>query len=218
MSLDQTLEKIEVKTTGAGFIDLTELINQWIIQSGIIRGIINITALHTSCSLTINENADRNVLADLSEYMKAIVPELGFRSIKEKASYYSYKHKEEGKDDMPAHIKTSLTSTCLTLSIDDSKLSLGTWQAIYLWEHRESSHIRILSLHAMGEINKSNKDKKMSSTSNILSRTNPEKLNHLVRTQKASYTGRDNEEFLTKTDLIIDRIHSLTESNQSTHE
>ena len=152
MALDQVLDRLEVKTNGEGFIDLTSSINSWIRTNGIKKGIINITALHTSCSITINENADNRVLKDLSEYIKAIVPEEYFCSIKDKSKQFKYTHSDEGIDDMPAHIKTSLTNTCISLSIKNGEMLLGQWQAVYLWEHRYTQKSRTLSLHAIGEI------------------------------------------------------------------
>ena len=111
-----------------------------------------LSSQHTSCSLTINENADPRVLEDLSSYMRAIVPEKGIKPINKDERYVSYRHNDEGVDDMPAHIRTMLTNTSLSLSINKSKLVLGTWQAIYLWEHRHSSHSRNVYLHAIGEV------------------------------------------------------------------
>ena len=89
--------------------------------------------------------------------MKALVPEKGFKPIDGIGGNQKYLHKEEGVDDMPAHIKTALTSTSLSLSINQSKVVLGTWQAIYLWEHRYSTNIRRINLHAIGEVNLSKK-------------------------------------------------------------
>ncbi len=151
MSLEQALGQLEVITTGEGFIDLTPKLNNWIKDSNIFRGSLNITSLHTSCSLTINENADPRVLEDLSVYIKSIVPEGGIKSINGLGKQVPYQHADEGSDDMPAHIRTALTCTCLTLTIDSGALVLGTWQAVYLWEHRYKKHFRKLSLQAIGE-------------------------------------------------------------------
>ncbi len=154
MTLNQAFTEIEIATKGEGFTNLTSQINSWIRKTSIKDGIINIMALHTSCSLTINENADYRVLEDLSQYLKAIVPEKKFSSINNDSNPIEYSHKEEGLDDMPAHIKTSLTSTTLSLSIQNTKLVLGTWQAVYLWEHRYAKNNRKICLHAIGEFNK----------------------------------------------------------------
>lgn len=153
MPLDQVLGSLEIKTNGEGFRDLTSPINSWIKKNGIEKGIINITALHTSCSITINENADSRVLKDLSEYIKAIVPEEYFCSIKDNSNKFKYTHSDEGIDDMPAHIKTALTNTSISLSINDGEMVLGQWQAVYLWEHRYMGNNRTLCLHAIGEMN-----------------------------------------------------------------
>ena len=152
MALEQVLGNLELKTNGEGFINITSSINSWIKSNRIEKGIINITVLHTSCSITINENADSRVLKDLSAYINAIVPEEYFCSINNKTKPLHYTHSEEGIDDMPAHIKTALSNTCINLSIENSQMILGTWQAIYLWEHRYSSNNRNLCLHAIGTI------------------------------------------------------------------
>ena len=149
--MEQIVSELSFTTFGSGFTDITSTINNWIIEKNIIKGILVIYAKHTSCSLTINENADPRVLTDLSCYLHSLVPEEGFRSLNDKGKQTAYLHNDEGVDDMPAHIKTALTSTSLTLSINSSKLILGTWQAVYLWEHRYSKQSRRLCLHAIGE-------------------------------------------------------------------
>ena len=120
-------------------------------QNKIRQGILTLSCQHTSCSLTINENADPDVLKDLSNFMKALVPEEGFRPISGDGPKGSYLHSAEGMDDMPAHIRTTLTCSSVSLSINSGKLLLGTWQAIYLWEHRQAKHFRTINLHAIGE-------------------------------------------------------------------
>ena len=152
--MNQAISETKIQTNGQGFIDITKNINEWIHSIGIIKGIIVISLQHTSCSLIINENADPLVLKDLSSFMKALVPEEGFKAISGLGASKSYQHSSEGLDDMPAHIRTTLTATCLTLSINSSKLILGIWQAIYLWEHRKDHHERRLILHAVGEFKK----------------------------------------------------------------
>ncbi|KZR74893.1 secondary thiamine-phosphate synthase enzyme YjbQ [Prochlorococcus marinus] len=153
MSLQQALHQLEIVTTGEGFTDLTAQLNHWIASSRINRGVLHLTALHTSCSLTINENADPRVLTDLSAYLKALVPEEGFRPINGLGERRSYLHDDEGPDDMPAHIRTALTCSTLSLSIDQGRLLLGIWQAIYLWEHRRHGSHRRVAIHAIGEMN-----------------------------------------------------------------
>ena len=149
--MDQTLSELTFNTLGEGFTNITSSINKWIDQKKIFKGILIISTNHTSCSLIINENADPNVLKDLSNYMKSLVPENAFTSLDGKNIQRKYLHSEEGVDDMPAHIKTMLTCTSLSLSINNGGLVLGTWQAIYLWEHRYSKQSRRLNLHALGE-------------------------------------------------------------------
>ena len=152
MFLKQKQGNLEIITRGEGFTNITSLINSWILEQQILEGVIFITALHTSCSLTINENADKRVLDDLTNYFNAIVPEKEFYGLTNNNNKIQYKHSEEGLDDMPAHIKTALTTTTLSLSIKNRKLVLGTWQAIYLWEHRYASNNRNIYLHTIGEI------------------------------------------------------------------
>jgi secondary thiamine-phosphate synthase enzyme len=99
----------------------------------------------------VNENADPRVLRDLTTYLRALVPQEGVRSLSGHGELQRYAHDDEGADDMPAHIRTALTTTSLGLSFDHSRLVLSTWQAVYLWEHRALAHQRQLSLHLIGE-------------------------------------------------------------------
>jgi secondary thiamine-phosphate synthase enzyme len=148
--LQQVLRHLEVSTSGEGFTDLTAALNREIGASGLNTGLAVISALHTSCSLTINENADPRVLADLTAYLRALVPQEGTRPISGQGPLRAYIHDDEGPDDMPAHIRTALTCTSLSLSFQHSQLVLGTWQAVYLWEHRARSQQRTLCLHLVG--------------------------------------------------------------------
>ena len=122
-----------------------------IFESNYNSGILNLTSIHTSCSLTINENADPNVLKDLEKFMKSIVPCNSYTSLSKDREEIYYEHFQEGEDDMPAHIKTALTNTNLSLSFKESEIILGTWQAIYLWEHRFTPKERSISVHIIGE-------------------------------------------------------------------
>ncbi len=149
--LRQALTELGVQTDGEGFTDITALIQAAIASSGMGTGVCHVVAKHTSCSLTINENADPRVLADLAAYLQALVPREGVRSLIGQGSVRPYLHHDEGPDDMPAHIRTALTATTLSLSFDRGRLLLGTWQAVYLWEHRARGHRRALSLHLIGE-------------------------------------------------------------------
>ena len=149
--MEQIFSKLVFLTHGEGFIDITHDLSLFIEKNNFHSGILNLTSLHTSCSLTINENADPNVLRDLKRYMQSIVPHNSYLTLSKTREEVSYKHYQEGADDMPAHIKTSLTNTCLSLSFQDSNIILGTWQAIYLWEHRFGQKERVLNVHIIGE-------------------------------------------------------------------
>jgi secondary thiamine-phosphate synthase enzyme len=139
--LRQHLQRLSLRTGGEGFTNITAALNAEIAASGLRQGVATLVCLHTSCSLTINENADPRVLQDLATYLKDLVPSGDQRA---------YLHDDEGPDDMPAHIRTALTATSLQLSFDAGRLVLGTWQAVYLWEHRQAGSERRLSLHLIG--------------------------------------------------------------------
>jgi secondary thiamine-phosphate synthase enzyme len=140
VSVQQILHQISVQTPGRGFTRLDGRLNTWIRSTGLDQGVLHLTCLHTSASLTINENADPRVLQDLDAWMADAVPE-----------HRRYLHDDEGADDMPAHIRTALTSQTLSLSICRGQLLLGTWQAVYLWEHRSAAHNRTIACHLFGE-------------------------------------------------------------------
>jgi secondary thiamine-phosphate synthase enzyme len=139
--LRQHLQRLSLRTGGEGFTNITAALNTEIAASGLRQGVATLVCQHTSCSLTINENADPRVLQDLATYLKDLVPSGDQRA---------YLHDDEGPDDMPAHIRTALTATSLQLSFDAGRLVLGTWQAVYLWEHRLAGSERRLSLHLIG--------------------------------------------------------------------
>ncbi len=139
--MKQLFHEIELKTDGQDFYDFTRKTLDWINKQEIKNGILNINILHTSASLVIQENADPDVLNDLKNFFNKLVP----------MDNKLYKHTVEGKDDMPAHIKSALTNNQLTLSIKNKKLLLGTWQGLYLFEHRLEKQTRILSHHLIGE-------------------------------------------------------------------
>ena len=149
--MEQIFSKLKFLTHGEGFIDITYDLNLCVEKNNFHSGILNLTSLHTSCSLTINENADPNVLKDLKRYMQSIVPYKGYLSLSKNKEEIFYEHFQEGDDDMPAHIKTSLTNTNLSLSFQKSKILLGVWQAVYLWEHRFDKKERIINVHIIGE-------------------------------------------------------------------
>ncbi len=152
--MEQIFSKLNFITNGEGFTDITNDLNLVIKESNFNSGILVLTCLHTSCSLTINENADPNVLKDLKKYMQSIVPYNCYSSLSKVREEIFYEHFQEGEDDMPAHIKTALTNTNLSLSIQKGEIILGTWQGIYLWEHRFSPKERSISVHIIGEKNK----------------------------------------------------------------
>lgn len=149
--MQQLLQQLEVRTQGQGFIRLNEQLNGWIASTGITLGVLHLSCLHTSCSLTINENADPRVLQDLAAWMDALVPQDGFGPLDGQGQRRRYLHDDEGDDDMPAHIRTTLTAQTMTLSVDRARLLLGTWQGIYLWEHRALAHTRRIACHLLGE-------------------------------------------------------------------
>ena len=139
--MQQVFEEIKVKTNGQGLYNFTESTLEWLDEQKIQNGILNINIMHTSASLVIQENADPDVLHDLKNFFNKLVP----------MDTKLYKHTTEGKDDMPAHIKSALTNNQLTLSLKNKNLILGTWQGLYLFEHRIEKQTRILSHHLIGD-------------------------------------------------------------------
>ena len=138
--MQQIFHEIKINTKGQGLYNFTNQTVSWLNKQKVNNGILNINILHTSASLVIQENADPDVLYDLKNFFDKLAP----------MDNNLYKHTTEGKDDMPAHIKSALTNNQITLSIKDNKLKLGTWQGLYLFEHRLEQHTRILSHHLMG--------------------------------------------------------------------
>jgi len=138
--MEQIFSEIIMETKGQGLYNFTKKTLNWLNKQKISNGILNINILHTSASLVIQENADPDVLHDLKFFFDKLVP----------MDNKLYKHTTEGKDDMPAHIKSALTNNQITLSIKDKKLMLGTWQGLYLFEHRLEKHTRTLSHHLIG--------------------------------------------------------------------
>ena len=139
--MKQVFFEISMETKGQGLYNFTNKTLIWLNKQKINNGILNINILHTSASLVIQENADPDVLHDLKFFFDKLVP----------MDNKLYKHTTEGKDDMPAHIKSALTNNQLTLSIKNKKIILGTWQGLYLFEHRLEKHTRILSHHLIGD-------------------------------------------------------------------
>ena len=135
----QKTHEIKIKTKGQNLYNFTSNISTWIKNEKFNNGILNINILHTSASLMIQENADPDVLKDMKNFFDKLVP-----------MNESYIHDSEGKDDMPAHIKSALTNSNLSISIQKKNLVLGTWQGLYLFEHRLESHTRKINLHFIG--------------------------------------------------------------------
>lgn len=131
---------LKISTKGKSLYKITSKIESIVAESGIKTGLCTIFLRHTSASLIIQENADPDVLVDLSNFLAKLVPESA-----------PYIHNAEGADDMPAHIRTALTHTSEQIPIAQNKLVLGTWQGIYIWEHRNRSQQRELVVHIMGE-------------------------------------------------------------------
>tara|TARA_Y100000768_G_scaffold300333_1_gene234096 strand:- start:486 stop:905 length:420 start_codon:yes stop_codon:yes gene_type:complete len=138
--MKQEFFNLEIETNGQNLYEFTDQINLWIKKNKFKEGIINLSILHTSASLIIQENADPDVKTDLLNYFDKLAP----------MNKKLYKHTAEGKDDMPAHIKSALTNNQISLSIKNGVLLLGTWQGIYLFEHRTNSLKRSIICHFLG--------------------------------------------------------------------
>ena len=132
---------LDIETKGQGFYELTGLIRDFVDRAAIETGLLTVFLHHTSASLMIQENADPTVQDDFLSFFKRLVPEDG----------RSYSHGYEGADDMPAHIKSALTTVQLAIPVADGKPDLGTWQGVYLVEHRYRPHRRRVTLHLIGE-------------------------------------------------------------------
>ncbi len=137
----QKFFNLEISTNGQKLYDFTDKTYDWIKDNNFKNGILNISIQHTSASLIVQENADPDVQTDLINYFDKLVP----------MNNKLYVHTTEGKDDMPAHIKSALTNNQISLSIKNGNLLLGTWQGIYLFEHRLEPHIRTLIHHFIGD-------------------------------------------------------------------
>jgi secondary thiamine-phosphate synthase enzyme len=136
----QALETLTVQTPGRGLVEITGEVNRWIADRGIATGLLTLFCRHTSASLLIQENAAPAVRADLEAFFAAIAPEAPGR----------YAHDDEGADDMPAHLRAALTGVQLSIPVAGGRPALGTWQGIYLFEHRRAANRREVAMHLIG--------------------------------------------------------------------
>ena len=134
-------QSLTLATRGQGTYELTDLCAAALRRSGLRTGVLTVFCRHTSCSLVIMENADPTARRDLEAWLNRLVPE----------DDPLFEHTLEGADDMPSHIKTALTRTSESIPFADGRLLLGTWQGVYLWEHRRASHTRTIAVTAVGE-------------------------------------------------------------------
>ncbi len=137
----QASEVLQVRTGGPGLVEITDSVSDWTRRQAMQTGLLTLFCRHTSASLLIQENADPDVQRDLQTYFAAIAPEDPRR----------YRHDAEGPDDMPAHIRSALTQTQLGVPLSGGRLMLGTWQGIYLFEHRREGSTRQVAMHLIGE-------------------------------------------------------------------
>ena len=135
-----TIEQVSFKTEGYQIVNITDTIQEFVNHHRFVKGLVNLSIMHTSASLTVQENASKDVLSDIKIFLSGLAPE-----------YANYLHDVEGPDDMPAHLKTLMTSTNLTISVASSKLILGVWQGIYLCEWRKYGQSRSITVHLLGK-------------------------------------------------------------------
>ena len=140
-TLRQFSHRLQVQTNGKGLYEITRPIARWLSDCAIDTGLLTVFVQHTSASLTIQENADPDVADDLNAFFNRLVAE----------DNRLYRHTVEGPDDMPAHIRAALTLTQVSIPVEAGRLTLGTWQGVYLFEHRAAPHRRRTKLHLIGE-------------------------------------------------------------------
>ncbi len=138
--MKQAVTTVDVSTRGQGLVEVTEPVARWLAGQGIGTGLLTVFCRHTSASLVIQENADPDVRTDLERFFKRLVAE----------DPSLYDHRLEGPDDMPAHIRSALTTVQLSIPVLEGRMALGTWQGIYLFEHRTRPHRRQIVLHVIG--------------------------------------------------------------------
>ena len=220
MALAQTLTQLEIQTQGKGFTRLNERIESWLGSKNIEQGVLHLTCLHTSCSITINENADPRVLNDLAAWMEAVVPQDGKGPADAKGQRRHYLHDDEGDDDMPAHIRTALTSQTMTLSVQNGRLLLGTWQAVYLWEHRQLGSRRRIACHWIGEEQTTSTQAsptpatttQTASNQTLLNLRHAKRLNQQIQDRIHPEAWAEDGGNPTDVDLLIDRLHEISDS------
>ncbi|WP_115071685.1 secondary thiamine-phosphate synthase enzyme YjbQ [Synechococcus sp. UW179B] len=220
MAFAQSLTQLEIPTKGKGFTRLNERMESWLGSKDIEQGVLHLTCLHTSCSLTINENADPRVLKDLAAWMEAVVPQDGKGPADAQGQRRRYLHDDEGDDDMPAHIRTALTSQTMTLSVQNGRLVLGTWQAVYLWEHRQLGSTRRVACHLIGEKPASSTQAtathatttQTASNQTLLNLRNATRLNQQIQDRIQPEAWAEDGGNATDVDLLIDRLHDISDS------
>lgn len=139
--MTQATHRLQVQTRGKGLYEISGQVAGWLRETGIATGLLTVFIQHTSASLTIQENADPDVVADLNDHFARLVPE----------DNRLYRHTVEGPDDMPAHIRSALTHTQVSIPVISGRMALGTWQGLYVFEHRSAPHRRGVVLHLLGE-------------------------------------------------------------------
>ncbi len=137
----QAIHEIRLGTRGRGFYEFTDQLESWVSEQAFQTGLLTCLVQHTSASLVIQENADPDVRRDLETFFSRLVPD----------GDPEFVHTAEGKDDMPAHVRACLTAVSLSVPVVQGRLSLGTWQGVYLYEHRRAPHQRKISVHCLGE-------------------------------------------------------------------
>lgn len=139
--LRQVMREFAVATRGRGFYEITREVASWLREAGVRDGVLTLHIQHTSASLLIQENADPEVRRDLERFFARLVPD----------GDPLFRHTLEGPDDMPAHVRTALTAVNLSIPVCGGRMVLGTWQGIYVWEHRREPHRRVVVAHYVGE-------------------------------------------------------------------
>ncbi len=139
--LRQAATTIAVETSGRSLVEITAPVASWVARSGLDDGLLTLFVRHTSASLLVQENADPAVRGDLDRFFARLVPD----------GDPIFRHRDEGPDDMPSHVRAALTAVALSVPLAGGRLALGAWQGLYLWEHRQRPHRREIALHLLGE-------------------------------------------------------------------